>query len=60
MTMTSVLDGFLFTMKADGHSPAMVDLYRIMLTILVVFIQNREVSDIAPNYLTRRCRYFIR
>jgi site-specific recombinase XerD len=57
MNLTSGLDGFLFTLKADGYSPATVDLYRIMLTTLVGFLQDREVSDIAPNELTRYFAY---
>jgi len=57
MNMTSALDGFLFTLKADGYSPATVDLYRIMLTTLITFLQDREVSEIAPNDLTRYFAY---
>ena len=57
MNMTSALDGFLFTLKADGYSPATVDLYRIMLNTLAGFLQDQEVSEIAPNDLTRYFTY---
>jgi len=53
MNLTSALDGFLFTLKADGYSPATVDLYRIMLTTLTGFLGDRDVSEIAPIDLTR-------
>jgi len=57
MNMTRALDGFLFTLKADGYSPATVDLYRIMLTTLTGFLGDREVAAIAPNDLTRYFAY---
>jgi len=57
MNMTRALDGFLFTLKADGYSPATVDLYRIMLTTLTGFLGDREVSEIAPIDLTRYFAY---
>ena len=57
MNMTRALDGFLFTLKADGYSPATVDLYRIMLITLAGFLQDRDVTEIVPNDLTKYFAY---
>jgi site-specific recombinase XerD len=57
MNITRALDGFLFTLKADGYSPATVDLYRIMLSTLVGFLNDQEVVEITPADLTRYFAY---
>lgn len=57
MNITCALEGFLFTLKADGYSPATVDLYRIMLTTLAGFLNDREVAKITPADLTRYFAY---
>lgn len=53
MNLTRALDGFLFTLKADGYSQSTVDLYRIMLTTLAGFLQDKDVAHIEPSDLTR-------
>jgi integrase/recombinase XerD len=57
MNMSNALDGFLFTLKADGYSQATVDLYFYMLTTLTKFLGNCEVSEIGPSDLTRYFAY---
>jgi integrase/recombinase XerD len=57
MNMSQALEGFLFSLKADGYSQATIDLYYFMLKTLSNFLGDREVSKISPNDLTRYFAY---
>jgi integrase/recombinase XerD len=57
MNLSNAMDGFFFTLKAEGYSQATVDLYRFMLTNLSDFLGNREVADIGATDLTRFFAY---
>jgi integrase/recombinase XerD len=53
MNLSTALNGFFLSLKAEGYSDATIDLYRFMLTTLSNFLGNREVEEISATDLTR-------
>jgi integrase/recombinase XerD len=57
MNLSNALDGFFFTLKAEGYSKSTVDLYSFLLSKLYNFLGNREMADISAADLTRFFAY---
>ena len=57
MKMTQAIQGFLFTLRADGYSQATIDPYNYVLARLTGFLNDPEVHTVQPAYLTRYFAY---
>jgi integrase/recombinase XerD len=56
MKMTQAIQGFLFSLRADGYSQSTIELYSYVLTMLTGFLENPDVQTIQAGDLTR---YFV-
>jgi site-specific recombinase XerD len=57
MNISSALNGFFFSLKAEGYSKATIGLYRIMPKNLTNFLNDRDLKDISLNDLNRYFAY---
>ena len=57
MKMAQAIQGFLFTLRAEGYSQATIDLYKYVLTTLTGFLDNPDVQTIQAGDLTRYFAY---
>jgi hypothetical protein len=55
--MTQAIQGFLFSLQADGYSQATIDLYNYVLSTLKGFLNDPEVQAIQAGDLTRYFAY---
>lgn len=57
MKLSKAIEGFFFSLKADGYSQATIDLYGYMLDTLIKFLGDPEIETITKTDLTRYFAY---